>query len=136
MRISSWSNERMLPSGTTNSPSRTQRGASRAIIASTISGKYRSSGWPDFERSATRERTPPCILVVIDEHMIGRSLRDPIFRGDERRIALREHQRQLLGKRPHLLLRRSADDRYIDMDASRSRGLDKRRHAERRQRFA
>ena len=88
------------------------------------------------DRVDRRERAAPGVLVVVDEHAPHGRVRLRVDRGKQPRVATRDLGRQALGERPHLVLRRSAHDRDVHVDAARAGRLRVARHPERVERLA
>src|SRR5439155_9400461 len=77
-----------------------------------------------------RQRATPGVLVVVDQHAPGGTLGDLIDGRHQVGVARGEVDREALRQLPHLVLRRAADDRDVDVQAARAGGLHVRREAE------
>src|SRR5262249_35590622 len=62
----------------------------------------------------------PGILVVVDQHVSGRTPGDAVLGRDQLRIFRFQLAREVLGECPDLLLKRPALNRDIDVDAART----------------
>ena len=65
-----------------------------------------------------RESAIPGVLVVVHEHVGGRTLGDAIFRRYDLRVSIRQLDRERFREGPNLLLHRSAHDGHVNVNAA------------------
>ena len=87
-------------------------------------------------RIDARQRLPPRVLPVVNQHPVLRPRRLPVLHREQLGMARRQLVGQRLGEHEHVVLRRAVHDRDVHVAAARAAGLDERLHLQGLERLA